>query len=132
MGKYDQIIHLNRPLDPKHPPMSLHNRAAQFAPFDALTGFGSQIYETSRRTDKKKELSEEIKSEINDKLLQLAKHIHEQPEVTVTYFIPDKTKDGGAYQTITASAVKLNIYDEYLILKNDLRISFDDILELEF
>ncbi len=132
MGKYDQILHAARPLDTKHAPMSLHNRAAQFAPFDALTGFGGRIYEASRLTTERIELTEEVKQEINDKLLQIETHIKEHPSVTVTYFLPDKTKDGGSYRTITASAVKIDIYDERLHLENDISIAFDDIVEILF
>ncbi len=131
MGKYDQIISMDRPMDPKHPPMSIHNRAAQFAPFDALTGFGGRIYETSRLTDDRMELSEDVKQVIDAKLRQIAEHIKEQPEVTVTYFVPDKTKDGGSYQTVTAPAVKIDTYEERLHLKDDIHIAFDDIVKLD-
>ncbi len=130
MGKYDQIIDMERPVDTKHKPMSIHNRAAQFAPFDALTGFGGRIYETSRLTQERMELTEDAKQVIDDKLLQIEEHIKEQPEVTVTYFLPDKTKDGGAYPTITARAVRIDTYDERLRLEDDISIAFDDIVEL--
>ncbi len=131
MGKYDQIIHMNRPLDTKHKPMSLHNRAAQFAPFDALTGFGGRIHETSRLTSERMELSEEIKAEINDTLRRIAEQIKEQPVVSVTYFLPDKTKDGGSYPTVTAHVLKIDTYHECLRLEDDLSIAFHDIVELE-
>lgn len=131
MGKYDQIIHKARPIDPKHPPMSIHNRAAQFAPFDALTGFGGRIYEVSRLTEQRMELSEELKQVINKQLLALNNQIKARPEATVTFFLPDKTKDGGAYQTITAHAVKIDTYDERLHLEDDISIAFDDILEIQ-
>ncbi len=131
MGKYDHIIHQERPVDTKHKPMSIHNRAAQFAPFDALTGFGGRIYETSRLTQEKIELTEDVKQVINEKLRQIEDHIKEQPQVTVTYFLPDKTKDGGSYPTITARAVKIDTYDERLRLEDDISIAFDDIVEIE-
>ncbi len=131
MGKYDQIINQKRPFDSKHPAMSLHNRAAQFAPFDALTGFGGRIHEVSRLTDSRVELTDEVRQVINEQLRQIEDRIKEQPTVTVTFFLPDKTKDGGSYQTIIAPAVKVNAYDERLLLEDDISIAFDDIIELE-
>ncbi|MDO4632465.1 MAG: hypothetical protein Q4B01_01255 [Eubacteriales bacterium] len=131
MGKYDEIIHLSRPVDNRHPAMSLHNRAAQFAPFDALTGFGGRIYETSRLTSERIDLTEDVKQTINARLLRIEAHIKEHPLVTVTYFLPDKTKDGGSYPTVTARVLKIDIYEERLRLENDLNIAFDDIMALE-
>ncbi len=130
-GKYDRIIHMERPVDNRHPGMSLHNRAAQFAPFDALTGFGGKIYETSRLTQKRIDLTEEVKQVINKQLLQIESHIKEHPLVSVTYFLPDRTKDGGSYPTVTARALKIDTYDERLRLEDDLSIAFDDIFEIE-
>ncbi|MDO4621701.1 MAG: hypothetical protein Q4B22_01990 [Eubacteriales bacterium] len=131
MGKYDAIIHRNRPVDSKHPAMSLHNRAAQFAPFDALTGFGNQIFETARLTQARMEISEDVRQVINGRLRQIEDRIKEQPTVTVTYFLPDKTKDGGSYPTVTARVLKIDIYKERLRLEDDLSIAFDDIVQLD-
>lgn len=131
MGKYDKIIHMSRPVDNRHKPMSIQNRAAQFAPFDALTGFGGRIHETSRLTEKRVEITEEIRQVINEQLRRIEERIKEQPEVTVTYFLPDKTKDGGSYQTITARVLKIDVYDERLRMEDDLSIAFDDIVEIE-
>ncbi len=131
MNKYENIIDLPRPEDLKHKPMSLHNRAAQFAPFDALTGFGGRIYETSRLTRERIELSDEMKSVINEKLRQISMNIKSHPMVSVTYFIPDKTKSGGDYQTLSARVLKINAYDERLLLEDEISIAFDDITELQ-
>ncbi len=130
MGKYDKIMHMKRPVDTKHPAMSLHNRAAQFAPFDALTGFGGRIYETSRLTEERMELTEDAKAGINKELLRIESQIKNHPMVTVTYFLADKTKDGGSYPTVTSHALKINTYDERLLLEEDLSIPFDDIVEI--
>ncbi len=132
MGKYDEIIDMERPVDTRHPAMSLHNRAAQFAPFDALTGFGGRIYETSRLTQDRIELTEEAQLLINDRLRQIEEHIKEQPLVTVTYFEPDKTKSGGSYPTVTAHVLKIDTYDERLRMEDDLSIAFDDITQIYF
>ncbi len=131
MGNYDSILHKRRPVDTKHVSMSLHNRAAQFAPFDALTGFGGRIHEASRIVGQRIELTDEVRSVINDRLCQIERHIKENPMVTVTYFVPDCTKYGGSYETITAPAEKILPYDERLILSEDVSIAFDDILKLD-
>ncbi len=130
MGKYDQIINGERPVDPKHPPMSMHHRAAQFAPFDALTGFGGRIHETSRLTQERIELTDEVKEIISDRLRQIQKQITEHPNVTVTYFLPDKTKDGGSYPTVTARVMKIDPYEERLRMEDDLSIAFEDIIDI--
>ena len=97
MSKYDDIIRLSRPVSEKHPRMSMTDRAAQFSPFAALTGYDAAVQETARRTDARIELDEDAKEEIDRRLRQL------QPgePVTVTYFRPDDRKAGGAYLTVT-------------------------------
>ena len=97
MSKYDDIIRLSRPVSEKHPRMSMTDRAAQFSPFAALTGYDAAVQETARRTDARIELDEDAKEEIDRRLRQL------QPgePVTVTYFRPDDRKVGGAYLTVT-------------------------------
>ncbi|MCD8087906.1 MAG: YolD-like family protein [Oscillospiraceae bacterium] len=131
MGKYDNIMRLGRPYDPNHEPMSMHNRAAQFAPFDALTGFGGRIYESSRLTEERIELCDEQKLEINQRIRLIQEHIKERPKISITYFIPDKTKDGGAYRTVTGVVHKIDEYDERLWLEDDSCIAFVDILSLD-
>lgn len=97
MSKYDYIIRLSRPVSEKHPRMSMTDRAAQFSPFAALTGYDAAVQETARRTDARIELDEDAKEEIDRRLREL------QPgePVTVTYFRPDDRKAGGAYLTVT-------------------------------
>lgn len=131
MGKHNDIINLPRPHDPAHQPMSLHNRAAQFAPFDALTGFGGRIWESSRITKQRIELTEERQLEINQKLTLLLEHLKERPEVAITFFVPDKTKTGGSYITEHSRVRKVDEYEERIFLENDTCIAFDDILNIE-
>ncbi len=139
MGNYDSIIHMQRPKDTKHKPMSMHNRAAQFAPFDALTGFGGKITETARLTSKRIDLSEDEKALINDQLLWIDSNISLHPTVSVTYFVPDGKKEGGSYQTLKGTAFKVNRYEELLILETTSDeglsdrnlISFHEIIKLE-
>lgn len=131
-GKYDDIIHMERPVSRHHLPMPLENRAAQFAPFAALTGYDDAVDEAARITGRKIELSEEMKSELDMKLLEISSHIAEKPEVSVTYFVPDLLKDGGKYETITGIVHKINMIERKILLENIGAISIDDILELGY
>ena len=98
MNKYEDIINISRPIS-KHPPMSLNNRSAQFAPFSALTGYSEKIKEVARITNPKIELSDEEKLKINDKINWVKENIKENPKITITYFVQDKKKSGGQYKT---------------------------------
>ena len=103
-GKYDDIIHLSRPVSRRHPPMPLAKRAAQFAPFAALTGYEAVIEEASRLTARQIELDEDAKAELNRVLLELADRTDaagEPVQVELTWFEPDGLKLGGAYRTET-------------------------------
>ena len=109
-GKYDDIINLERPVSLKHPHMPVSDRAAQFAPFAALTGYDDAIDETGRYTDNMAELSEDAKELLDRKQTFLLHIIDEKPEITVTYFVPDAKKSGGEYKQISG---KLKAIDEY-------------------
>ena len=98
---YEDIINLPHHVSPIHPPMPLSDRAAQFAPFAALTGYGEVIKETARQTDRKPELTEEEKQELDYKLQMAVSLPGEKPAVTITYFVPDKKKAGGYRQRNT-------------------------------
>ena len=100
-GKYDDIINLERPVSKRHPPMPLANRAAQFAPFAALTGYEAVIDEAARLTARQIELDEDAKAEINRRLLDLAARTDagEPVQVELTWFEPDSRKSGGVYRT---------------------------------
>ncbi len=99
MENYSDIINLPNHKSKKHTPMTKENRAAQFAPFAALTGFDAEIEEITRLTDEKTELSEEQIAELNYKLNFLNNHIKEKPLVAITHFVPDERKSGGKYVT---------------------------------
>ena len=105
-GPYDDIIHLPHPVSTKHPQMSMEERAAQFSPFAALTGYGDVIRETARLTDPRQELTESRKEELNRRLLLLERCMERAaaagsllPEIAVSYFQPDDRKEGGALQS---------------------------------
>ena len=95
MSKYEDIINLPHPVSKKHPRMSLYDRAAQFSPFAALTGHNAAIIETARLTEKKIRQSEDAISILNEKLHIITENLG--AEVTITYFLPDDRKEGGAY-----------------------------------
>ena len=128
-GLYQDIIDLPRHVSRVHPPMPLQNRAAQFAPFAALTGFGDVIDEASRLTDMRIDLSPEEREALNARLRALEPRLPAQ--VTVTYFMPDRRKDGGRY---VAEAVELRqILPEAgtLLLADGRRVALADVLEIE-
>ena len=128
--KYSDIIDIKH-FDPKnHPRMSTYKRAAQFAPFAALTGYEELVEETSRLTSEKLNLSEDEKSVINKKLLYIKEHLKEFPLVSITYFEKDKYKDGGAYITVKDSVKKIDDISKLVILSNLQKIKINDIINI--
>lgn len=95
---YDDIIDIQKPKS-SHKPMDRLQRAAQFAPFAALNGYEDSIVETGRIVEKKVELSEEEKDRLSFKLTFLQEHIKDNIDVEIIYFVPDKKKNGGTYQS---------------------------------
>ena len=89
MESYEDILYLEHHVSKKHPQMSIYNRAAQFAPFAALSGHGEAIAETARLTEGKIELDDYEKLKLDEKLYILQERIAEVPEVCITYFRPD-------------------------------------------
>ena len=130
MNLYDDIINLSHHTSPLRLRMSAHDRAAQFSPFAALTGYGSAITETGRLTDKKVELDEYSKTDLNEKLSKIQDQIDELPEVIITYFQLDKKKSGGTYITATGCLKKIDAYERTLIMQDDTKIPIDDIFEI--
>ena len=128
---YDDIIHLPHHTSASHPHMSAYDRAAQFSPFAALTGHDAAITETARLTDKRVELDEYSKADLNQRLCIIQEHLDEQPEVSITYFQPDNKKSGGAYITAAGCVKKIDDYKRTLILQDDTKIPIEDILAIE-
>ncbi|MDD6879441.1 MAG: hypothetical protein PUD59_04370 [bacterium] len=125
--KYEDIINLPH-YEPIHPRMSMSNRAAQFAPFSALTGYDEEVKETSRITNSKIELSEEEISIINNKILELENDLSK--EVIINYFVPDKYKKGGHYNQIKGCIKKIDIYNNVIVMDNKIKIEFKNILNI--
>ncbi len=129
--RYDDILYLPHHQSTTHSPMSLHNRAAQFAPFAALTGYEDAIEETARLTDEEIVLDESVVAKINEKLSFLAEHLSENLRVTVTYFQPDSHKAGGAYLTDVGGVKKINAPEGILIMDNGMKIPLEHIVSVE-
>ena len=128
MTEYDDIIDLPRPKS-KHEPMPMSDRAAQFSPFAALTGYGDAIDETARLTDHRIELSEEERTELDYKQQYLA--TLDAPTVTVTYFVPDERKSGGAYVTHTGVLKRVDEVESMVVFKDGLRVPLDEVMDIK-
>lgn len=130
IDQYNDIIDLPHHQSATRPHMTLHDRAAQFSPFAALTGYDDAVKETARLTDNKEELDEYRKEELNERLSMIYDTLDEQPEASVTYFLPDKKKSGGAYVTVTGSVKKIDEYEHLVIMRDGTKIPIDDIYEI--
>ena len=130
-SKYDEIINLPHHVSRTRPQMPMADRAAQFAPFAALTGYGDAVKETGRLTDEKVELGESALDALNVKLARLREHLASAPEVTFTYFKPDERKAGGAYLTTKGVVKKIDDYERVIVLRDGTRLVLDDILDME-
>jgi len=108
---YDDIIDLPHPVSEKYPRLSKAQRAAQFNPFAALTGYEAAVDEASRLTEEERFLDEESVSEINSILFDLKMRLKEKPQATICYFEPDDRKAGGAYRTLTGKVEKIDEYN---------------------
>lgn len=130
MNKYDKIIHASRP-ESKHPKMSIHDRAAQFMPFAALTGYDDQIQDAARLTDQKRELSEDEKAQVNENLNILKNLVYTRPIIKGYRFIKDNKKEGGHYETFEGVLQRFDELNQLLVLKDGTRIKFSDLVEVE-
>ena len=131
MGEYDDIIGLPHHVSSTRPHMPMLDRAAQFQPFRALTGYEDAVQETARYTDEKVELTEDEKALLAVELQRLSDDIASRPQVTLTCFRPDKKKSGGAYVTTTGRLKKIDDIEGALILASGERIVIEDILDIQ-
>ena len=131
MDPYEDIISLPHHVSPKRDPMSMQDRAAQFSPFAALTGYEDAIQETGRQTEGKIEVDEEALSSLNMKFQFLIGRMEDMPEVTLTYFKPDERKAGGAYVEVTGSVRKIDDFGRFSVMRNGAKIPMDDSLSIE-
>ena len=128
---YDEFLNLPHHVSSDLPHMSMQNRAAQFAPFAALTGFEAIIKETCRQTAHRIELDESAKEALDKKLQRLLQVLHVHPQISITFFKPDEKKDGGAYICITGTIKKIDGYGENLIMTDGTQIPISEITSLQ-
>lgn len=128
---YEDIIHLPHHVSATRPQMSMLDRAAQFSPFAALTGYDEAIKETGRLTDDRIELDENTRTALDIKQAYLAENINIHPEISITYFLPDTKKDGGEYVTATGSLKRIDEYERMLIFVDGRKIPMDEIANID-
>lgn len=131
MTDYDDIIHLPHHVSQNHPQMPLRERAAQFAPFAALTGYEAAVGETARQTTERRELDAQEAAELNRRLASLIARLPERPEVTIEYFVPDDRKAGGAYVTVTGRMRHISVAKMTLVM-DGTEIPMEDVVSVVF
>ena len=130
-NRYDEIINLPHHVSKTRPQMPMSDRAAQFAPFAALTGYDSSIKETGRLTDERIELDEEALAALDRKYQLLTDALDDAPEVTITYFQPDERKAGGRYVSATGAVKKVDDFERRITMRDGTRIPMDDVLSID-
>ena len=129
--KYNEIMGLPHHVSKTRPQMPMSDRAAQFAPFAALTGYDAAIKETGRLTDERIELDVEALSALDMKYQLLMEALDESPEVTITYFQPDERKAGGKYVSATGAVKKVDDFERRITMQDGTRIPMDDVLSID-
>ena len=129
--KYDDILSMPHPNSKNHPRMARRDRAAQFSSFAALTGHEEAISETARLTDEKAALGEDVMERLDWIFMQIKAKMSENPEVTITYFLPDSRKAGGAYRTTSGIIRKFLRNENILVMMDGTQIPIGDIVGIE-
>lgn len=127
---YGDIINKPHHVSPTRPPMPMSDRAAQFAPFAALTGYDSAINETGRLTSDRIDMSEEAYERLNRKFRMVAENLNQNPKVRLLYFVPDSRKDGGAYRSFVGVIRRIDEHERVIIMKDWTKIPIDDVIEI--
>ena len=129
ISEYEDMIALPHHVSASHPQMALTDRAAQFSPFAALTGYEDAIDESARLTEEQIELDENAREELDEKLRQIRECGEALPEITVTYFQKDARKDGGAYVTLTGRVKKIDEYARIISFMDGTVVRIENILQ---
>lgn len=129
--RYDNIINLPHHVSAVHPQMSMHDRAAQFSPFSALTGLDDVLDETARITDDMREIGEDRAAELDEKMRILRENTAERPQITIEYFVPDENKSGGAYRTVTGNFRRFDDYSRSIVLTDGMVIPAENIYRID-
>lgn len=127
---YNDIVNLSHHVSQKHIQMSIEERAAQFAPFAALTGFSEEIKEAERLTNERKAIDENLREKLDRKLQIIKNILHINPLVTLTYFVNDLKKEGGDYITVTEKVKRINNYKKVIVLENNIEIPISEIIDI--
>lgn len=130
INEYEDILYMEHHISKNHPQMSMENRAAQFSPFAALTGYDDEILEARRLTDSKAELDENRLEELDNKLAIIYENQGSRPLVEITYFLKDLRKEGGSYEKVKERIKKLDEYERKIVLENGMEINFDDVIDI--
>ena len=130
-SKYADIINFPHHVSKKRPQKNLIDRAASFAPFAALTGYDDAVRETARLTDSKLELDENTKEILNEKLQIVLEMNSDELPVSITYFVPDKKKSGGAYVVKTGTIKRYDEYERKIVFTDKTAVSIDDVIEID-
>ena len=130
-GKYDDIIDLPHHVSVNHAPMPARDRAAQFSPFAALTGYEELIDETGRETAPRLVPDERHKNELDRAMAYLRGHLSERPEVEVTYFVPDERKSGGRYETTRGNLRRIDDYAQKITFTDGRSVNLRDVWDVE-
>ena len=131
MKGYEDIINLPHHISPTRQQMPMSDRAAQFSPFAALTGYDAAIKETRRLTDERIELDVEALSALDMKYQLLMEALDEAPEVTITYFRPDERKAGGKYVSAVGAVKKIDDFERRITMQDGAKIPMDDVLSID-
>ncbi len=129
-SKYTHMIDMPHHVSPTRARMSISRRAAQFAPFAALTGYEAVIEETARQTETESCLDESEKDRISVCLVQLQEEIARRPNVFVRYFVPDGKKSGGSYRNIHGRVIKIDKNLQKMVMENGENVQFENIVRL--
>lgn len=128
---YEDILNFPHPVSERHPRMSIHDRAAQFSPFAALTGYEATIQEAARLTERKIELSEDQKVKLDARLCLLVEALPQRPEAVFTYFLPDSRKRGGSYVTAVGALKRVDDVQGLILLTDGTEIPIEDVLDIQ-
>jgi hypothetical protein len=130
-SKYEDMVYMPHHVSLRHPRMSRRNRAAQFAPFAAVTGHESSVREASRITEEKINLDDSYKEELNTKLMIVLKQTKEKRTAIITYFMKDNNKPGGSYLSVQGIVEKFDEFKKIIILENGINIPIDDVYDIK-
>lgn len=130
-GSYDDIINLPHHVSDSHPKMPVCDRAAQFSPFAALTGYDAAIREAARLTEDRMELGDDSRAYLDECMEYLRMHLKEHPQVLIFYFNKDDRKAGGGYRSVTGAVKRIDEYGRQIVLQDGGSIALEDIVDMQ-